>query len=206
MKNFDLNIDKILENWEVFHAVRELIANAIDEQILTNTRKPMIFQDDAGWWHVRDFGRGLRYQDLIQTENPEKLDHANLIGKFGIGLKDALATFDRRGITVLIRSRHGDISLARVSKHSFEEPIKLTDGQTLLVIVKDGRVVEFTWDMGLPHVEFVKRTVKDLPAGAWVGTVSKIDGEVAAISSKYFYGYQMPAPEQVTTAVRALFK
>ncbi|MGA2280511.1 MAG: hypothetical protein ABSG80_09440 [Verrucomicrobiota bacterium] len=68
MKNFDLNIDKILENWEVFHAVRELIANAIDEQILTNTQKPMIFQDEAGWWHVRDFGRGLRYQDLIQTE------------------------------------------------------------------------------------------------------------------------------------------
>jgi hypothetical protein len=125
MKNFDLNIDKILENWEVFHAVRELIANAIDEQILTNTRKPMIFQDEAGWWHVRDFGRGLRYQDLIQTENPEKLEHANLIGKFGIGLKDALATFDRRGITVLIRSRHGDISLARVSKHSFEELVTL---------------------------------------------------------------------------------
>lgn len=125
MKNFDLNIDKILENWEVFHAVRELIANAIDEQILTNTQKPMIFQDEAGWWHVRDFGRGLRYQDLIQTENPEKLEHANLIGKFGIGLKDALATFDRRGITVLIRSRHGDISLARVSKHSFEELVTL---------------------------------------------------------------------------------
>lgn len=125
MKNFDLNIDKILENWEVFHAVRELIANAIDEQILTNTQKPLIFQDEAGWWHIRDFGRGLRYQDLIQTENPEKLEHANLIGKFGIGLKDALATFDRRGITVLIRSRHGDISLARVSKHSFEELVTL---------------------------------------------------------------------------------
>lgn len=125
MKNFDLNIDKILENWEVFHAVRELIANATDEQILTNTQKPIIFKDENGWWHIRDFGRGLRYQDLIQTENPEKLEHANLIGKFGIGLKDALATFDRRGITVLIRSRHGDISLARVSKHSFEELVTL---------------------------------------------------------------------------------
>jgi hypothetical protein len=86
------------------------------------------------------------------------------------------------------------------------EPIKLTDGQTLLVIVKDGRILEYTWDMGLPHVEFVKRRVGELPAGAWVGTVSKIDGEVAAISSKYFYGYQLPAPESVTAAVRALFK
>jgi len=125
MKHFDLNIDKILENWEVFHAVRELIANAIDEHVLTDTQKPLIFRDDNGWWHIRDFGRGLRYEDLIQTENPEKLQHANLIGKFGIGLKDALATFERRGITVLIRSRHGDISLARVSKHSFEELVTL---------------------------------------------------------------------------------
>ena len=74
------------------------------------------------------------------------------------------------------------------------EEIELTNGQTLLVVVRDGRVVEYTWDMGLPHVEFVKRRFGELPAGAWVGTVSKIDGDVVAISSKYFYGYQLPAP------------
>ena len=125
MKNFDLNIDKILENWEVFHAVRELLANAVDEQILTNTAKPEVYRDSVGWWHIRDFGRGLRYQDLIQSENPEKLGHANLIGKFGIGLKDALATFERRGIHVVIHSKHGDISLTRVSKHSFDDIVTL---------------------------------------------------------------------------------
>ena len=86
------------------------------------------------------------------------------------------------------------------------EPIELTDGQTLLVVVREGRVAEYTWDMGLPHVEFVKRRFGELPAGAWVGTVSKIGGDVVAISSKYFYGYQLPAPEPVTAAVRALFK
>ena len=86
------------------------------------------------------------------------------------------------------------------------EPIQLSDGQTLLILVKDGRVIEFTWDMGLPHVEFVKRRVGELPAGAWVGTVSKIDGRVAAMSSKHFFGYQLPAPEWVNTAVRTLFK
>jgi len=86
------------------------------------------------------------------------------------------------------------------------EEIELTNGPTLLVVVRDGRVVEYTWDMGLPHVEFVKRRFGELPAGAWVGTVSKIDGDVVAISSKYFYGYQLPAPEFVTTAVKALFK
>ena len=125
MKHFDLNIDKILENWEVFHAIRELVANAIDEHVLTNSEPPKILRDAAGWWHIRDFGRGLRYQDLIQTENPEKLANPHLIGKFGIGLKDALATFDRRGVRVLIRSAHGDISLARVSKHSFDELVTL---------------------------------------------------------------------------------
>jgi hypothetical protein len=31
MPDFDLNIDKILENWEPKHAVREIIANALDE-------------------------------------------------------------------------------------------------------------------------------------------------------------------------------
>ncbi len=86
------------------------------------------------------------------------------------------------------------------------EPIELTDGQTLLVAVKDGHVAEFTWDVGLPHVEFVQRRFGTLPAGAWVGTVSKIDGQVVAISSKYFFGYQLPAPDPVMAAVRAVFK
>src|SRR5438552_18890801 len=39
-KRFDLNIDKILENWEICHAIRELIANAIDESVLTKTPAP----------------------------------------------------------------------------------------------------------------------------------------------------------------------
>ena len=87
-----------------------------------------------------------------------------------------------------------------------QEPIELTDGQTLLVVVQDGRVVEYTWDMGLPHVEFVKRRFGELPPGAWVGTVSKIAGQVVGISSKHFFGYQLPAPEPVTRAVRTLFR
>jgi hypothetical protein len=125
MKNFDLNIDKILENWELPHAIRELIANAIDESVITSTKAPEIYRDENGWWHVRDYGRGLRYQDLIESENPEKLNHPGVIGKFGIGLKDALATFERKGVRVLLKSRQGDVSLARVTKHSFEDIVTL---------------------------------------------------------------------------------
>ncbi len=85
------------------------------------------------------------------------------------------------------------------------EPIEIGDGQTFLVIVQGDQVLEHTWAM-MPHVEFVKRTVGKLPNGAWVGTVSKIDGELGVISSKTFYGYQLPAPEWVARAVKAAFK
>src|SRR5215831_2264155 len=106
MKQFDLNIEKILENWEVYHAIREIIANALDEQLLTNTKDVEIIKQDSTW-HIRDYGRGLKYTNLTQNENQEKLSNSSVIGKFGIGLKDALATFDRKGIKVLIKSQFG---------------------------------------------------------------------------------------------------
>lgn len=119
---FDLNIEQVLEHWTVPHAVRELIANALDEQALTGTAEPEISRDNSGSWHVRDFGRGIRYEHLTLNENPEKLAHPDImIGKFGGGLKDALATFDRHGIGVLIRSRHGDIRTITASKHEFDD-------------------------------------------------------------------------------------
>lgn len=125
MKKFDLNIEKVLENWEAHHAIREVIANALDEQILSQTKDIQISQDPAGNWHIRDFGRGLRYEHLTQNENEEKLKNPQLIGKFGVGLKDALATFDRRAIKVLIKSKFGDITLGKSEKHDFEDILTL---------------------------------------------------------------------------------
>jgi hypothetical protein len=125
-RNFDLNIEKILEGWEVKHAVRELIANALDEQVLSNSQDVAINADRSGNWHIRDHGRGLRYESLTQNENPEKLKNAGkVIGKFGVGLKDALATLNRRGIRVHIRSAHFDISLVEAAKHGFDDVITL---------------------------------------------------------------------------------
>lgn len=84
-------------------------------------------------------------------------------------------------------------------------PIKLTDGEALLVIAQGGRVIKYSWDLALPHVEFVKRTLGELPQGAWVGTIRKDKKEIVAISSKSFYGYQLPGPDWVTAAVREMF-
>lgn len=122
MREFDLNIERVLENWSVAHALREIIANALDEQALTGTREPVISSDDQGRWHIRDWGRGLRYEHLTQNENREKLaSPEKVIGKFGVGLKDALATFDRHRITVTVLSRYGDITIGRVAKHGFPD-------------------------------------------------------------------------------------
>jgi hypothetical protein len=86
------------------------------------------------------------------------------------------------------------------------DKIKMRDGDTMLIMVKDGAVIHFTPNMSLPHSEFVKRTTGQLPAGAWVGSVSKLDGEIAAITSKHFFGCQLPAPPEVTEAVRNMFE
>ena len=84
--------------------------------------------------------------------------------------------------------------------------VPMRDGDAILVMVKDGQVIHYSWNMSLPHVEFVRRKTGNLPEGAWVGTVSKLDGEVMGISSKYFYDVQLPAPPEVNRAITDLFE
>ena len=122
---FDLNVEKVLEHWSVAFAIRELIANALDEQALTRTREPAIFKDDAGYWHIADAGRGIRYEHLTQNENAEKRSHPEVIGQFGMGLKDALAVFDRRGVGVAIYSPHAVITTDRRPKEGFPDVVTL---------------------------------------------------------------------------------
>lgn len=124
VEKFDLNIEKILENWELHHAIRELLANALDEQMLTGTKEVNVVKRGKAW-HIRDYGRGLSYVHLTQNENNEKLSNLKVIGKFGIGLKDALATFDRHGVNVSMRSKFSDISTAMLPKDRFGDIVTL---------------------------------------------------------------------------------
>lgn len=111
----------MLENWSPSHAIREIIANSLDEQILTDSPAIEISQGQTDYWIIRDFGRGLRQEHLTQNENHEKLTHPRLIGKFGVGLKDALATFDRHGVDVYIKSKYADFTVTRTAKHNFSD-------------------------------------------------------------------------------------
>jgi len=125
IRKFDLNIEEVLEDWEVYHAIREIIANAIDEQILTDTKEIEI-KKVKNSFAIRDYGRGIKYEHLTQNEDEEKISHPELvIGKFGVGLKDALATFDRHKIKITIKSKYGDITIDKSSKHGFEDVITL---------------------------------------------------------------------------------
>lgn len=134
---FDLNIEQVLENWEVYHAVREIIANALDETILTNSPPVDIFKDKTGFWHIRDFGRGLNYQHFSQNESEEKNNAEGIIGKFGVGLKDALAVFYRHNIDVKIKSKHGIFSTEMHKKGGFG------DIETLHISVSESDEYDF---------------------------------------------------------------
>ena len=120
-RKFDLNMEGVLEAWGVADATREVIANALDEQALTDTEEVEIYEDDEGRWHIRDYGRGLRHEHLTQNEDEEKLNNPDkVIGKFGVGLKDALATFYRNGVDVTIHSKHKTITVEKAPKTDFE--------------------------------------------------------------------------------------
>ena len=108
-KYLDLNIKEILENWEIWHAIRELVANSLDEHKMNKINNDIIFNYDQDLKRVEiiDFGSGIKSEHFIQTENKEKLDRDDVIGRFGIGLKDAIATLHRNKALLQIFSNHG---------------------------------------------------------------------------------------------------
>lgn len=116
---FDLNIEQVLENWSIADALHEIIANALDEQILSHTATIEITkQGDV--WHIRDYGRGIQYIHFTQNENEEKNASDKLIGKFGVGLKDALAVLYRHGCKVHIESKHNSVTTKMALKSGFD--------------------------------------------------------------------------------------
>lgn len=117
-RDCDLNSEKVLDGWSVSHAVRELIANALDEHVLSRTPPIEISKRVETEWRIRDFGRGFRHTHLTQNENPEKRRHeGEVIGRFGVGLQDALAVLagPSRAFRTLIRQT-AEISLERVGR------------------------------------------------------------------------------------------
>lgn len=144
VQRFDLNIDEVLSHWEVKDALRELIANAIDESLLSHTATPDItYDDEKRTVVIRDYGRGLEAAHLVQSESREKAGHDGVIGRFGVGLKDALAVLYENGKGVSISSRH-----MRVAEFQMSEKAGFDGIRTLHAMVEepgpeiDGTLIE----------------------------------------------------------------
>ncbi len=122
---FDLNVQKVLDHWTVASAVRELLANALDEHLLGYCRPPQVFRGADGNWHIRDHGRGVRHEHFAQNESAEKLRSDVVIGRFGVGLKDALAVLDGNGVPVVVHTGSADITTATHPKAGFADTVTL---------------------------------------------------------------------------------
>ena len=79
--------------------------------------------------------------------------------------------------------------------------ISIREGYYFLIIAQNEEVTHYTPDFGLSHMDFVKRKVGSLPAGAWVGSATKNDGLLSAVNSFTFSRNQLPGPEATQRAV-----
>ena len=118
-------------------------------------------------------GRGVRYEHLTQNENAEKRRNPHVIGQFGMGLKDALAVFDRRGVDVVIRSPHADITTGRRPKDGFPDVV------TLHALVSPPS------DPVRPGTDIVLTGVKDADIEAAKGFFLRYSGERLLESTQY---------------------
>ena len=118
---YDLNTSNYLTHWKIEDALREIISNAIDESVITQTDKPeIIYDEEDNILTIRDRGRGMRVEHLIQNENDEKKCNSKLIGRFGIGLKDAISCLNDNGKTITIESKYLYIKqIKKLSKKGF---------------------------------------------------------------------------------------
>lgn len=115
---FDLNIGTILKDWTAPHAVREIIANALDEELLQPGVPPSEITHNpvTNVVTVRDFGRGIKVDDFILNEDATKRDNVRLMGKFGFELKDAIATLYRLDVHVRVHSPYCDLQVETAAK------------------------------------------------------------------------------------------
>lgn len=68
--NIDLNIGKnYLNDWNVYYAIREIIANALDEG---KNKMPEIIEKAEGEYIIRDFSSGLKTENFIMMKSDFK--------------------------------------------------------------------------------------------------------------------------------------
>lgn len=99
IESIDLNIGQpYLSDWSEGMAIREFIANALDGASNSDTSIEKICE---GKWTIINKESEIKPENFIIKEG-EKTKNSSKIGKFGIGLKDAIGVLMSRGISVEI--------------------------------------------------------------------------------------------------------
>jgi hypothetical protein len=134
----DLNIGtNYLEHLNVVDSLKEIFANAIDEHIMKNIDIENIKfgykkVGNKNQFFIIDFGDGIMPENFIQKINDNKIKNNNIIGQFGIGLKDAIAYLTNNNVKIVIttnkyiyepiykRKNNIDVLHMKCSEHSPE--------------------------------------------------------------------------------------
>jgi hypothetical protein len=102
----DLNIGtQCLDNWENHDACRELIANAMDEHIISKITQPISINHSRNKCEIIDYGSGITKSSFVIQSNSNKLNNEKLIGQFGFGMKDAIGVLCKNDIDVTIHTK-----------------------------------------------------------------------------------------------------
>ena len=146
----------------------------------------------SSWWAATVFTMGIPVVNSLYRAN-----WANMNGNTR-GRNIAYAWAAGEAATLGLSGYLSYLSRSSALTTSVEEVsavgrITLREGDAVLAIVKDGRVIAQTSDVMLSHAEFVRRTVGILPSGAEVVTIGKFNGQIMALSSQTFYGNQLPS-------------
>ncbi len=198
MNYFDLNIKKILKEWKIADALREIIANAIDEKIITKTKSPEIYKEN-NQWIIEDYGRGLKISDFLQDENQEKLNNKNIIGKFGVGLKDSIAVLFRNQVNFSIKTKDFTAYPKMHKKEGFDQQtIHMQIDNTKQKIIGTKFIFENVDDVEIENAENNFLIFKDLQVlfkNDFGEIIKSNDGENSKI---YFNGMQISEDEKYT--------
>jgi glycosyltransferase involved in cell wall biosynthesis len=122
--NTDFSIAESLGK-TVSHAIKEILSNCVDEDQNASTKHYEVY------WEARNKSlKGLTKKSFSYSANVDKQADKKTIGKFGYGLKDAIAILYAYGIGYEAYTEHG----------SFKVDHELTDGKITVTYLAGDRI------------------------------------------------------------------
>jgi RHS repeat-associated protein len=102
--------------------------------------------------------------------------------------------------------RAATASTASASTTAAASRTLIREGDAVLGIVHEGKLIQHTSNVTLGHTQFIERTIGTLPAGAEAVTIGKFQGEIMVTRSRVIHGRAMPASKEAFEAAKAVFR